>query len=67
MKATKAEVLASPSGTRFTKVKCYDGDGNLCDVEYIPKDNNQDYDDDLKDSKEVADGYFTETWHITRK
>jgi len=67
MEATKDEVLASASGTRFTQVKCYDGDGNLCGVNYIPRDNNPDFDEDLEDAKSVAPGYFTETTHIKRK
>ena len=67
MEATKDDFLTSPSGTRFTKVKCYDGNGNLCSITYTPRDNNPDYDDDLEDMKEVAIGYFTETSHIKRK
>ena len=66
MKVSKNEVLNSPPGTRFTKIKCYNGEGNLCSIDYIPRDNNSDYDNDLEDAKVVASGYFTETSHIKR-
>ena len=66
MKATKDEVIASPSGTRFTKVKCYNGEGNLCGIEYIPRDGNPDYDNDLEDAQAVAPGYWTDTTQIKR-
>ena len=66
MTTTKEEILASPSGTRFTKVKCYNGEGDLCGIDYIPRDNNPDYDDDLENAKAIAPGYFTETSHIKR-
>jgi len=67
MNATTDEVKASASGTRFTKVKCYNGEGELCALDWIPRDNNPDYDSDLSDAQEVSDGYFTETSHTIRK
>ena len=67
MIVTTAEVNASPSGTKYTKVKCYNGEGQLCGLDYIPKDNNPDYDSDLNDALGVAPGYFTETSYIKRK
>ena len=67
MTVTVSEVNQSPSGTRYTKVKRYNGEGQLCGLDYIPKDNNPDYDSDLNDALGVAPGYFTEIWHIKRK
>ena len=67
MNVTIEEILASPSGSRFTKVKCYNDAGIVCSVEYIPRDNNPDYDDDLEDAQQFAPGYFSDIFHIKRK
>ena len=65
---TNKEFAELPSGTKATKVKVFDGDtGNQVDAVYILKENNNDYDEELQDAQEVADGYFTEIWAVTRK
>jgi len=67
MYLTKEEFSAMPSGTKATKVKTYTGEGQLVNVERILDTCDDEYDEDLRDAKEVASGYFTETWKITRK
>jgi len=65
---TGKEFTALPSGTKATKVKVFNGNtGNQVDAIYILKENNNDYDEDLSDAQEVADGYFTEKWSVTHK
>lgn len=49
-------------GTKAWKVKTFDGNtGNCVGIEYT-----LDPDNDLEDMKEVSDGYFTETWTLTK-
>ena len=67
MIVTSTEVKESASGTRFTKVKCYDPDSNLCAIDYIPFDNNPDYDSGVEDCQSVSPGYLTDTSNIKRK
>ena len=50
-----------PQGSTAWKVKTFNGNtGKCCGIEYT-----LDY-DDIADMKEVSDGYFTETYHITK-
>jgi len=68
MQLTNKEFAELPSGTKALKVKIFNGNtGNHVNSIYIPMDNNDDFDDDLTDAEEVADGYFTERWNVTRK
>jgi len=67
MKATIEDVRNSVPGTRYTRVKCYNGEGDYFGAEYVPCDDNPDYDYDLEDAQAVAPGYFTETTNIKRK
>lgn len=51
-----------PKGTLAWKVKTFDGNtGNCVGIEYT-----LDKEADLSDMKEVSDGYFTETWKLTK-
>jgi hypothetical protein len=51
-----------PAGSIAWKVKTIDGnDGKCVGIEYT-----LDRDEDLDDMKEVSDGYFTETYKITK-
>ncbi len=50
-----------PAGTIAWKVKTFDGNtGNCVGIEYTLDSEN------LQDMKEVSDGYFTETWKMTK-
>ena len=63
---TQKEFHALPSGTKAKKVKCFDGDGNHYPSIYVLL-TDPNLDEELHDAKQVAPGYFTETWDVTRK
>lgn len=63
---TNKEFSLLPSGTRATKVKYFDGDGNQSPSTYVLLDD-PDYSKEREDALQVAEGYFTETWNVTRK
>ena len=51
-----------PAGSVAWKVKTIDGNNGKCvGIEYTLN-----YDEDIADMKEVSDGYFTETWRISK-
>ena len=69
MQYTGKEIKAMnlPSGTRLTKVKCYDGNtGNLVSIDYVLKSDER-HDEEVEDLQQVSDGYFTDTWNIRIK
>ena len=61
-----SEFTLTPSGTKAKKVKYFDGDGNQQPSTYILLDD-LNFDDELNDACQVADGYFYEVWNVTRK
>ena len=63
---THKEFATLPSGTKAKKVKIFDGDGKQYPSIYVLLDD-PDFDDELKDVKQVAPGYFIETWNVARK
>ena len=63
---THKEFALLPSGTRAKKVKIFDGDGRQYSSIYVLLDD-PDFDEELEDAKQVAPGYFIETWNVTRK
>ena len=66
MKTAEVKEMNLPSGTELTKVKCYDSDGRLVDVDYFLKTDPK-HDELVADAKEVAPNYFTETWNAKIK
>ena len=69
MQYTGKEIKAMnlPSGTRLTKVKCYDGNtSNLVSIDYVLKSDER-HDEEVEDLQQVSDGYFTDTWNIRIK
>ena len=63
---TRTEFANTPSGTKAKKIRILDGDGNLSSLIYILR-TDPNLDEELHDAKQVAPGYFTETWNVTRK
>jgi len=65
--AQEVKAMNLPSGTRLTKVKCYDGNtGNLVGIDYVLKSDER-HDEEVHDLLQVAYGYFTETWNVKIK
>jgi len=65
--AKEVKAMDLPSGTKLTKVKCYDGNtGNLASIDYVLK-SDPDHDEEVHDLLQVADGYFTEIWNVKIK
>lgn len=51
---------AAPVGTVAYKVKTYNDSGDCVGIEYTLDR------EDLEDMKEVSEGYFTDTWKMTK-
>ena len=67
LKASDVKAMNLPSGTKFTKVKCFDGNtGNCVSIDYV-LESDPEHDSEVDDLREVADGYFTETWRCSLK
>ena len=61
---TRKEWKEKPAGTTAIRVKTYDGNtGNLAGLAYFYEHET----DEIKDERQVADGYFTETCKVTHK
>jgi len=63
---THKEFASQPSETKAKRVKIFDGDGNQSSSIYILL-TDPNLDEELHDAKQVAPGYFTETWNVTRR
>lgn len=64
--AKEIKELNFPSGTSFTKIKIYDGDGNLTSVDYILK-TDPNYEDLIEDATAITPGYFFERYKVSIK
>jgi len=64
MKAKDVEAMNLSSGTKLTKVMCYDGNtGNLVSVDYVLRDD-PGHDEEVHDLEQVASGYYTDTRNV---
>ena len=61
---TRKEWKEKPAGATAIKIKTFDGNtGNLINITYF----NENETDEIKDERQVADGYYTETCKVTHK
>lgn len=63
---THKEFVELPSGTKAKRIKFFDGDGKQYPSTYVLLDD-PDFDDELKDAKQISLDWFIETWNVTRK